>query len=114
MSLELEKSMRIINDLVSFCYFEGAEKFDMSVTLHDDHSVEMQVVSPIESMDPERIEEIRQRLSLPRQHEVEQQYWELSGETEFSGELSLVGAMSDLAEVEYKGGFLRINVRRND
>ena len=114
MSLELEKSMRIINDLVSFCYHEGAEEFEMSVKHYDNQSTEMKVICPIMNMNSTALEEMRRTLKLPRQHEVEQMYWELSGETEFSGELSLVGAMSNATEVSYENNILTIIVHRDD
>ena len=114
MSLELEKSMRIINDLVSFCYYEGAEEFTMTLKHNANESTMMVVTACIENLDPRVLEKIRHVLSLPRQHEVEQNYWELSGETEFSAELSLIGAMTDKVEVEYEGGVLQIRVWRDD
>lgn len=114
MSLELEKSMRIISDLISFCYYEGAEEFAMGLRLNEDNSIKLQVSCPIEGLDMEKYEEMKLTLSLPRQHEVEQQYWELSGETEFSSELSLVGAMSDRTEVSYIDNILSITIHRDD
>lgn len=112
MSLELEKSMRIINDLVSCCYHQGAEEFRIYLKHNEDASTKMQVACPIEGVTSEALEEMRRVLHLPRQREVEQQYWELSGETEFSGELSLVGAMSDQADVTYEDNVLCITVKR--
>lgn len=114
MSLELEKSMRIINDLVSFCYYEGAEKISMEWKNLGGKSMQMEVSCAIENLEQKKLEQIRRVLRLPRQHEVEQLYWELSGETEFSGELSLVAAMSDAAEVTYEKGILTIVICRDD
>ena len=114
MSLELEKSMRIINDIVSFCYYEGAEIFDMYLKHNKDESTEMRVSCHIGGLEQETIDKMERMLNMPRQHEVEQDYWELSGETEFSGELSLVGAMSDRADVSYKDGTLCVVVYRDD
>ena len=114
MSLELEKSMRIVNDLVSFCYYEGAEEFDIYLKHNRDESTEMRVSCNISGVKPDRLEEIRQALGTSRQHEVEQSYWELSGEPEFSEELSLAGAMSDRAVVNYENGKLSITVYRDD
>ena len=114
MSLELEKSMRIINDLISFCYYEGAEEFDVYLKHNKDESTTMKVSCCIDGLESKRIAEMRKMLQIPRQHEVEQDFWELSGETEFSGELSLIGAMSDRAEVSYEDGKLCIIVYRDD
>lgn len=114
MSLELEKSMRILNDLVSFCYYEGAEDFTMHLRHNENNSTEICVTCAIKELEQDKLEDMRKMLSLPRQHEVEQNYWELSGDSEFSEELSLVGAMSDEAKVSYEDDVLTIVVLRAD
>ena len=113
MSLELEKSMRIVNDLVSFCYYEGAEDFTIRLQHHPDHSMHMQLCVPLPNLDTDILDKIRTVLSHPRQHEVEESFWELSGETEFSSELSLAGAMTDTAEVRYENDVLRFDLFRS-
>ena len=114
MELELEKSMRIISDLVSYCGCEGATEVSMHLKRIDDHSTSMSVSAPVRDLHPDKLDIIRQTLSAPRQHEIEQDFWELSGETEFGAELSLVAAMIDDASVEYANGQLHIYARRDD
>ena len=43
---------------------------------------------------------------------MEQNYWNLSGEEEIDGELSLAGMMVDTAEVAYDGNLLIVRVVR--
>ncbi len=114
MSLELEKSMRIINDIVSYCYYEGAEAFDIRLCHGKGEATGMEVSCLLPGLESEQVDEIRRVLQVPRQHEVEQDYWELTGETEFGGELSLAGVMSDRAEVRYENGRLVIAVFRDN
>ena len=53
-----------------------------------------------------------QALSIPRQHEVEQYYWHLGGESEFDCELSLVGMMVDNTNIKYENDRLHIELQR--
>lgn len=113
MSLNLEKVMRIVNDLVGFCHSEGGEEFQIFIK-HDQGCSSLTISSPIKGLAPDLVEELSYELNLPRQHEIEQSYWELSGEAELSGELSLVGMMIDEAKVGYRDGILYIHAIRKD
>lgn len=115
MNLHLEKCMRIVSDLVSYCHYEGAEEFQIYMTHGKKDGISSVTVScPMPEMDPEIVNTLSEELNLPRQHEIEQDYWELSGESEMSGELTLVGMMIDEAKVGYKEGVLYIHVTRKD
>lgn len=113
MSLNLEKVLRIVNDLVGFCYAEGGEEFQIFIK-HDKSVSSLTISSPIANLSPQIVEELAHELDLPRQHEIEQNYWELSGEAELSGELTLVGMMIDEAKVGYRDGVLYIHAIRRD
>ena len=111
----LEKSMRILSDLVAHCHWLGAEEFQMYMTHDEEENISSVTVScPMPHPGDEVLGELRRKLQSHRQREVEQNYWELSGESEMSGELSLVGMMIDDAKVGYKEGVLYIHVWRKD
>lgn len=107
--------MRIISDLVAYCHAAGGEEFQMFMT-HDAKAgvSTVEVSSPIPDLDPAIVQRLTERLSAHRQREVEQNYWELSGESELSGELTLVGMMIDRVNVGYKDGVLIIHAERED
>lgn len=111
----LEKCMRIINNLVVFCYSQGASECNISITHHDKDMVAYMTVScPIPGLDQSVIQGFSDELNVPRQHEIEQNYWELCGESEMSDELTLIGMMIDEAKVGYVDGVLYIHVHRQD
>lgn len=109
--LYLEKGMRIMSDLVTFCHNRGGKKFEISFS-HQDGTTTLTICSPINHLDNELLESLRSELSIPRQPEIEQNYWELSGECEMSEQLTLVGMMIDQAEVNYRNGVLHIQIQR--
>ena len=113
MKTRFEKVTGIASELLSYCHQHGANEF------HIDIKEENGFVSLIISASPENIsgnelESLRQCLSAPRQREVEQDFWELIGESEFSPELTLIGMLCDEATVNYDGRLLTISLTRND
>ena len=62
----------------------------------------------------EQLESLTKRLNAPRQREVEQDYWELMGESKDFSELTLVGMLCDDAEVVYNDKELSFTLRRFD
>jgi len=121
-TFHLEKCMRIINDLVAYCHSNGAEEFNVTLRRFASEGngggaakkdvTEINVACPMPPIPEAEYESFVAKLNLPRQHEIEHDYWELSGESEMSSELSLVGMMIDEAEVRYEGGKLHITARR--
>ncbi|MGD9559415.1 MAG: hypothetical protein AB7V55_02280 [Oscillospiraceae bacterium] len=115
MSVELEKGLRIITDLVSLCYYEGADEFKMELHMQPDSgSTLMEIECPMPGLPEGFVDQLCKELSLHRQHEVEQTYWELSGETDLADELTLVGMMVDKAHVTYNDGVLHIKMWRKE
>ena len=111
MKLYLEKGMRIMNDLVAFCHHHGGRKFDVSLSNRNSLTT-LTVSSPIAHLDEETIESLQRELNVPRRPEIEQNYWELSGECEMSEQLTLVGMMIDHAAIVYQNHVLYIHVQR--
>lgn len=114
MSFHLEKMMRIVNDLVAFCYAEGGNEFQICFSHEGQGASSVSISCPLPDLTQEMIDTLTEELNLPRQHEIEQDYWELSGETELSGELTLVGMMIDEATVGYRDGVLHIHILRKN
>lgn len=111
MDISLEKMMRIVNDTVAFCHGEGAAEYQIFMK-QDTDMLSVTISCPIEDISQEAIDQIHEELSIPRQHDIEQNYWELSGESEFSDGLTFVGMMIDEAEVGYRDGVLYIHMWR--
>ncbi|MCL2637337.1 MAG: hypothetical protein FWD48_03105 [Oscillospiraceae bacterium] len=113
MKLEFEKKMKMASDLLSYCHLHGATEYNLDIKLNDDSATFVVKASPAKISD-EDIEELRKHLGAPRQREVEQDYWELIGNSEEECEMTLIGMMCDEAEVVLEEDELTITVVRND
>ncbi len=115
MKQKLSKNLRIISDLISFCHNEGAVQF--SVRLHPGRELSsFEIKAEIPELSPDALEELNAALKLPRMHEIEQDYWELGGNTGVgdSSELTLIGMMLDESSAVYRDGELTITAQRSE
>lgn len=113
MKLRYEKNVRVLTDLLGYCHFIGSNNLSTNLLLEPTRSV-IEVRCQVRELDPARVDELNKYLHIPRQHEVEQYYWNISGEEEIDSELSLAGMMVDTAEITYDGEELRIVCERLD
>lgn len=111
MKLKFEKNMRIVTDVAGYCFLLGARNFEIGLDITPTVS-NINITAQLPHAKDEKIEELRQVLNTPRQHEMEQNYWNLAGGEEVDGELLLAGIMVDEADVNYSGGKLDIAIRR--
>lgn len=111
MKREFEKGMRILSNLVSFCATIGSECYHMEM-LNKDDCLYIVIRADADEVSEEQLQDLRESLAVPRQHEMEQYYWELIGEFDSNAELSLVGMMVDSAEIIYENKQLCISVQR--
>lgn len=107
MKLRYEKNVRVMTDLLGYCHFVGSNQFTTSLVLQPTVSL-IEVRCKVKNLPRERLEELHKFLNIPRQHEVEHYYWNISGEEDIDSELSLAGMMVDTAEITYIDDELRI------
>ena len=112
MKHEFEKNLHIIGDLFAYGHSQGASEYNVSISRQKDMVVFTVKVWPVRIAEKE-LEKLVQNLNAPRQREVEQSYWGLSGDSQSHAELALVGMMSDETEVDYTEDVLTIIVRRH-
>jgi hypothetical protein len=110
--IEFNKNMLIASELLSYCHLRGAEEYHFDMKLVDKNTEFVIKASPARVSD-EEMETLLLNLNAPRQREMEQEFWELSGESENTSEMMLVGMMCDEARVEYEDGMLSIYLRRD-
>lgn len=112
MKFKIEKNLRILNELVTYYHTNGCDDVHIDVINKDDCSY-FNISGKIESFSKEQFDKLDTILNAPRQHEVEQYYWHLGGNTELECELTLVGAMVDSAIIEFKDNVLSLKIKRN-
>lgn len=111
MKHEIKKVSKIVDELIEFCFSHSTEK--VAVTLENKKD-KFEIIAHCDNIDcnDEKIERLRELLSVQRQNEIEEYYWQLAGEDEHNGEFCLVGMMVDEAAVDYKCPALTIKLIR--
>ncbi|MGL4800002.1 MAG: hypothetical protein ACRCWY_11510 [Cellulosilyticaceae bacterium] len=100
---EYKKVSRIVDELTTFFLEHRAKEISLNIEMKDDHEVITIKACPIDHM-KKVIDNLQRMLSNPRESEMEEYFWELAGECDYSSEsceLSLVGSMIDSASIDY-------------
>ena len=113
MKFKLEKKLKIINELITLFHKLGTD--DVHVDLKtNDYKSEFLISGLVKNISNEEISRLKKILNTPRQHEVEQYYWNLNGSTELNCELMLVGMMIDIADINYDDQILSLHLIREE
>ncbi|MGL4572540.1 MAG: hypothetical protein ACRCVJ_15925 [Clostridium sp.] len=113
MKFKIEKNIKIINELISFCYHFSANDVTVNIK-NSEHTSTITVDAIINKFPEEDYANLVHSLNIPRQHEIEQYYWQLGGDNAFDCELSLVGMMTDEANISYENSILHIELNRTE
>ena len=97
---EYRKISRIIDELTTFFLEKKATDIKLSIQVLDNKEVITITASPVGHM-KKVIQDLQNVLSYPREIEMEEYYWELAGECDYSSELGIVGTMIDKASIDY-------------
>lgn len=111
MKFRLEKNLKIINELIAYCYKIGSSDVNVHIQTTDKSTI-FNVLSIVDNLSDTLLEDLTKTLNTKRQREVEQYYWNLGGESEFDSEISLVGMMIDRAIIKYELNELSIEILR--
>ena len=113
MKTRFEKIMKIASELLSYCHHHGAKELHLDI-FEEKNAVLLNMRACLDDMPKDRLEYLSNALNTPRQREVEQDYWELIGESEDFAEMQLLGMLCDDATVDYTGQVLSITLKRHD
>ena len=111
MKAEFEKTMLIVSELLSYCHQRGAVDYHFDVKQASSETTFEIKASPA-TLSDEKYDLLKRKLNAPRQREIEQDFWHLSGDSETTSELVLVGRMTDSANIDYDGETLHIVLKR--
>lgn len=114
MSFRLEKTMRIIDELVGFCCRRGSQNVDINYNTETSKKTIITIVAKNTKISDEDMTLLQKQLGQHRQREMEECYWQISGDDSFGDELSLIGVMVDDCEIEYKDNVLKIIANRKE
>ncbi|MEJ6950504.1 hypothetical protein [Natronospora cellulosivora (SeqCode)] len=105
-----QKTIKLVSELTAFFFKAGATEMDINIKDRNDE-VTISLEAYIKDMPTDFLEALDD-LNTPRQTQVEEYYWELAGENNQYQELTLVGMMTDNAEIYYEDNLLEVIVYR--
>ncbi len=112
MKHEIKKIMKIADEVMTFCMYNyEAEHADFSVRKRGEN-YEMSFLFHDVAISVDELEAMKKKLKVKRNPELENYYWQLTGEIENSSELALVAMMSDRVTVDYRDNALSILIIR--
>jgi len=97
---EIKKIAKMADELITF--YMAYHPKDIKIDIKNEEGRTRILVDAYHLENKEEvIEKLEDFLSSPREHEFEEYYWELAGESEHSAELYLVGTMVDEGSIRY-------------
>lgn len=95
-----QRNIKIVDELMSFCYKYGASKLEIEVD-NKENKIVIIIKAHVKYFPQQTLELANTLLSAPRCREMEEYYWNLSGDDDTDTELTLIGMMTDEAEINY-------------
>lgn len=106
-----QRNIKIVSELMNFCYNNGGKNMTMDVKTEQNKTL-IYIKSKIENLSKPTLESSKKLLNAPRCHEIEEYYWNLTGDDDTDSELTLVGMMTDETSITYEDNILEIKVLR--
>lgn len=107
----IKKITKIMDEVTSYFMSKGSEEIQIKVSSKDTY---MSVAFLVEdsTLSKGDLDEIEDSLSIPRQEDVEEYYWQLNGAGETESEFDLIGMMIDSYTLKVEGTQLRLELFR--
>ena len=111
MKYELQKITRIVDVMMNFYLHHSAKKLNLSI---EDDNEKYIIKFDAEQIDCSNtmVNELNKLLSMDRQREVEEVYWQLGGNDQDGEEINLVGMMVDNVKIDFNCPSLKIQLIR--
>lgn len=106
--------MRIIDELVGFCFKRGCTNVDININFDDKKNSIINLKGTIKDLPIKEVETLNKLLNLGRQEEMEECYWLLTGDDSFGDELTLIASMIDKCVVAYENNVITLTVYRSE
>ena len=107
-----KRNNRIAEELILLAYRYGAKDINLNIKNRESTTIIIMEASEI-NIEKSKLELINKLLNVPRCSEMEEYYWNLTGESDVDCELSLIGVMTDYVKVNLKNNILKIELYRN-
>lgn len=107
-----QRNTRIAEELILLAYRYGAKDINLKIKNKESTTIIIIEASEI-NIEKSKLELINELLNVPRCSEMEEYYWNLTGESDMDCELSLIGVMTDYVKTKLEDNILRIELYRN-
>ena len=113
MQHRLSKNIKIIDELIEYLYKRGCQEMNLDLKFKKSESIFIIRIQK-DAISPKCIDRLEERLNIQRCYEVEENFWELTGDSEIEGEneLVLTGMMIDKTELSFSENTLEIKIKR--
>ncbi|MGV8983952.1 hypothetical protein [Clostridium sp.] len=107
-----QRNIKIVNELMGYCYNHGSDNVHIDIRKENEKII-IFIRAQILTLSKDALELLERSLNAQRCHEMEEYYWNLTGDNDSYSELVLVGMMIDEAHVTYvEGEYLEILLNR--
>ena len=113
MQHEIKKISRIVDELMTIMLKDNNKEIDIKVKKEPNQTI-IEMIEYNTHFDNDDVDQMREILKVQRQHEIEEYYWQLAGESDYDDELCLIGSMIDEGNVEIRDNNLYIELIRRD
>jgi hypothetical protein len=96
-----QRNIKIVSEIMNYLLKIGCKDVHLDYSIKE-NTISFSFLCIIENLDKGFIDNMESLLSIPRRHDIEEYYWELTGDDDLDSELSLVGMMIDDVRISYK------------
>jgi hypothetical protein len=107
---EIEKNVKIIDELIIYLFNKGYHVFDFNLNFKPEASV---ITITVEDTSQELMKIIKEDIHIERDEELEDYGWELLGESCESREIICVGMLVDKMDLSFDGKNTKIELYRS-
>ncbi|SHJ53333.1 hypothetical protein [Paramaledivibacter caminithermalis] len=102
---------KIVDELVTYFFSIGATDIDINLKEEKEY-YQISVKCNYSCKDQGKIDKLIKYLKCAKQEEMEEYFWELAGDSDVDTELTLVGMMTDEAEISCNDNTIEVNLIR--
>lgn len=107
-----QRNIKIVTELLSYLYNHNSDNVRIDIN-KEGKKIIIFIKAEITFISSENIEFLKKSLNVQRCHEMEEYYWNLTGDNDTDTELTLVGMMIDEAHINYvEGKYLELTLTR--
>ncbi|MDF2676644.1 MAG: hypothetical protein K0Q97_949 [Bacillota bacterium] len=107
-----KRIVKIVDELIIFLFSINSTNINVNI-LENNDEYEITGIGNYNGGHDKKIEKFVKLLNCPKHEEMEECYWELTGESDVGSELALLGMMIDDASINIDDGKLEIILHRS-